>query len=102
MEHAPTLFEIFEGQVPIAFQTLAVCIVLVLVISVLVRRELARVGDPPVEHPRQDLRHALALERRTAAQGVEHRRTEVVLIGSVVVPATAYHLGGDTGAEHRT
>ncbi len=52
MDHAPTVFEIFAGQVPIAFQTLGVCIVLVLVLAVLVRRELER-GDAviPPEGP---------------------------------------------------
>lgn len=54
MEHAPTLFEVLpavvagvDSRILIGFQTLVVCIVLVLLVAWRVRRELAK-GDPLV------------------------------------------------------
>ena len=49
METAPTIFMPLAGTVPIGFQTLLVCIFLVLVISLLVRRELR--ANPDVVPP---------------------------------------------------
>jgi len=49
VETAPTIFGILADRVPVGFQVLAVCVFLVLLLSLLVRRELARSDDvvPP-------------------------------------------------------
>ncbi len=50
--HPPSIYELFQGSVPILVQSLALALLLVLGLALLVRGELARAGDgliPPVK-----------------------------------------------------
>jgi F-type H+-transporting ATPase subunit a len=52
VQHAPTLFGFLESLIPVGLQTLAICIGFVLILSLLVRRELATSdGVVPSESP---------------------------------------------------
>jgi F-type H+-transporting ATPase subunit a len=43
--HPPSIYELFQGTVPILLQSLALALLFVLGLALLVRRELARAGD---------------------------------------------------------
>ena len=60
LEHAPTIFDVLKGSVPISIQALFVCLFLVLFAVVLVKRELEK-GDAVIPPEGLNLRNVLEL-----------------------------------------
>lgn len=60
LEHAPTIFDLLKGSIPISVQALFVCLFLVLIATFVVKRELAK-GDSVVPPEGLNLRNVLEL-----------------------------------------
>ncbi len=73
MEAAPTVFGILADTVPVGFQVLFACVFLVLVLSLLVRRELANSSDvvPPEGLTARNMVEVIRLKIRCKRLGIE-------------------------------